>query len=83
MDRLITVFRVAATFVMFAHGGSVTLGAHRLYTHRAMKATLPLRVILVLLQTFSGQVSITTTEVRCFFFNLKVQLGQDLSNPTV
>lgn len=36
-------------------GGS--MGAHRFYTHKAFKANLKLRVLLMLLQTLSGQES--------------------------
>lgn len=39
-------------------GFGVTGGAHRFWTHRAYKATTPLRVILMLCFTLSGQNSI-------------------------
>lgn len=35
----------------------VTFGAHRLYSHKALKATLPVRATLLILQTLAGQVS--------------------------
>ncbi|CAG7837575.1 unnamed protein product, partial [Allacma fusca] len=36
----------------------VTIGAHRLWSHRAFKANLPLRILLVACQTLSGQDSV-------------------------
>jgi len=42
-------------FVAFAAGEGVTIGAHRLWSHRAFKATLPFRLILLVLQTIAGQ----------------------------
>lgn len=35
-------------------GMGVTAGAHRLWTHRAYKAKLPLKIILAILQTSTG-----------------------------
>lgn len=34
----------------------VTIGAHRLWTHRSLRAVLPLRIVLMILQTLAGQV---------------------------
>lgn len=34
-------------------GGSI--GSHRYYTHKSFKANLPLRILLIILQTISGQ----------------------------
>ena len=42
-------------YMLTGLGGSV--GAHRYYTHKAFKANFPLRVILIILQTLSGQES--------------------------
>lgn len=40
----------------FAGAMGITAGAHRLWAHRAYKAKLPLRVILMLCQTLAFQV---------------------------
>lgn len=42
-------------YMLTGLGGSV--GAHRYYTHKSFKANFPLRVLLIILQTFSGQES--------------------------
>lgn len=42
----------------FAGGEGITIGAHRLYSHKSFKATFILRVALIILQTIAGQVSI-------------------------
>ncbi|KAK9878855.1 hypothetical protein WA026_003689 [Henosepilachna vigintioctopunctata] len=42
-------------FLIFATGEGITAGAHRLYSHKSYKATLPLRVVLLILQTIAGQ----------------------------
>ena len=44
-----------ATIVGMASGLGVTVGAHRLWSHRAYKAKLPLRILLMILQTTAGQ----------------------------
>ena len=45
-------------FVVGTHSGlGITAGAHRLWSHRAYKAKLPLRIFLAFLQTTAGQVS--------------------------
>jgi stearoyl-CoA desaturase (Delta-9 desaturase) len=47
---------IGVMFYMFGGlGGS--MGAHRYYTHKAFKANLKLRVLLIFLQTISGQES--------------------------
>lgn len=38
-------------------GYGVTVGAHRLYAHRSYKANLPMRIMCMILQTMSTQVS--------------------------
>lgn len=43
--------------LILASGEGVTIGAHRLYAHKAFKARFPLRLALILLQTIAGQVS--------------------------
>lgn len=44
-----------AFFVVYASGFGITAGAHRLWSHRAYKAKWPLRLLLVVLFTISGQ----------------------------
>ncbi|XP_025834023.1 acyl-CoA desaturase-like [Agrilus planipennis] len=39
----------------FGSGIGVTMGAHRLYSHKSFKAKWPLKVALILLQTVAGQ----------------------------
>ncbi|CAG7724213.1 unnamed protein product, partial [Allacma fusca] len=39
-------------------GAGVTAGAHRLFAHRSYKATTPLKVLLAVLYSFSGQYSL-------------------------
>ncbi|XP_061724451.1 acyl-CoA Delta(11) desaturase-like isoform X1 [Cydia pomonella] len=46
-------------YVIYVTGGfAITAGAHRLWSHRAFKATLPLQLLLMLLQTMSCQKSV-------------------------
>lgn len=47
-------------FGIYASGLGVTGGSHRLWSHRAYKASWPVQVILVILQTMAGQNSIYT-----------------------
>ena len=47
-------------FGIYASGLGVTGGSHRLWSHRAYKAGLPVEVFLMLLQTMAGQNSIYT-----------------------
>ncbi|GAB0093133.1 Acyl-CoA desaturase [Sergentomyia squamirostris] len=42
-------------WLVYASGQGVTMGAHRLWAHRAFKANLPLRVFLLFLHTLAGQ----------------------------
>ncbi|KAF7990679.1 hypothetical protein HCN44_000484 [Aphidius gifuensis] len=51
--KLLTSFW--AFFVVYASGFGITAGAHRLWSHRAYKAKWPLRLILIILFTISGQ----------------------------
>lgn len=46
-----------AILVALGGGLGVTMGAHRLYSHKTFKAKPALRLALVLLQTMAGQVS--------------------------
>lgn len=45
---------------MYASGLGVTGGSHRLWSHRAYKASLPVQLLLMALQTMAGQNSIYT-----------------------
>lgn len=48
----------AAFALMYGSGLGVTMGAHRLWSHRAFKATVPLKIFLLWLHTLAGQVSV-------------------------
>ncbi|XP_013178743.1 PREDICTED: stearoyl-CoA desaturase 5-like isoform X1 [Papilio xuthus] len=56
--RFYTTIFVFAT--IFMSGLGITAGVHRLWSHRAYKATTPLRIILALLFTITGQRDIYT-----------------------
>lgn len=43
--------------MIFVGGEGITVGAHRLWTHRSYKARMPLQILLIILQTLAGQVS--------------------------
>lgn len=47
-----------AFLTIYTSGFGITAGAHRLWSHRAYKAKWPLRVILILLFTITGQVCV-------------------------
>ncbi|CAG0919664.1 unnamed protein product, partial [Notodromas monacha] len=55
----VTHAKLATTFfainLMFWSGFGVTAGAHRLWAHRAYKAKLPLRILLIILNTIAFQ----------------------------
>lgn len=44
------------TVVGFTAGEGVTIGAHRLYSHKTFKAHYIVRLALIILQTMAGQV---------------------------
>lgn len=44
---------------MFLSGLGITMGAHRLWAHRAYKVNTPLKIVLLGLQTLASQVSFT------------------------
>lgn len=44
----------------FVSGEGITVGAHRLYSHKTFKAKFITRLILMILQTVAGQVRIKT-----------------------
>lgn len=47
----------SGVLLMLISGEGVTIGAHRMYAHKAFKGTLLLRIALVILHTVAGQVS--------------------------
>ncbi|OWR47309.1 desaturase [Danaus plexippus plexippus] len=47
-------------FTIYTSGFGITAGVHRLWSHRAYKANLPLRILLALLFTVTGQRDIYT-----------------------
>lgn len=49
--------KFSATALHFAAGFAVTAGSHRLWAHRSYKATWQLKLILVIFQTLSFQVT--------------------------
>lgn len=51
------LFFIAVGAVALLSGFGVTIGAHRLYSHKAFKARWPLKLGLIVLQTVAGQVS--------------------------
>ncbi|KAG6461419.1 hypothetical protein O3G_MSEX012612 [Manduca sexta] len=63
---LIITFQVKFFTVLFVFGTiytsgfGITAGVHRLWSHRAYKANTPLRILLALLFTITGQVSAET-----------------------
>ncbi|KOB70664.1 Acyl-CoA delta-14 desaturase, partial [Operophtera brumata] len=55
----VTLITIAWTFlVLYGFSEGITIGAHRLYTHKSFKATPLLKAILMLLQCGAGQNSI-------------------------
>ena len=52
------IFGVVAFILYLATGIGVTAGAHRLWAHRAYKAKLPLRIILMVFFTMANEFSI-------------------------
>lgn len=57
MFLFVNILMFLAFLVAVAGGLGVTMGAHRLYSHKTFKAKPALRLALVLLQTMAGQVS--------------------------
>ncbi|XP_045447411.1 stearoyl-CoA desaturase 5-like [Melitaea cinxia] len=54
---LTTIFAFA---VIYTSGFGITAGVHRLWSHRSYRATLPLRILLAILFTITGQRDIYT-----------------------
>lgn len=52
------VYVFLALFLAFISGEGITVGAHRLYSHKAFKAKFVTRLALMILQTMAGQVKI-------------------------
>lgn len=53
------ILNISAILIGGIAGFGVTAGAHRLWCHRAYKAKLPLRIILMLCYSIAGQVKLT------------------------
>lgn len=51
--NLLYLLIFVAVILVFVSGFGITAGAHRLWAHRAFKAKLPLRILLVAFQTTS------------------------------
>lgn len=49
-------FMLLAILISYIVGISLTVGAHRLWSHRSFKVTLPLKIALLVVQTSAGQV---------------------------
>ena len=63
-------FLLAALNILICSALSVLVGAHRYYTHRAFKATLPLRILILFWFTVASQVSSLQADlVVCKFFD--------------
>lgn len=66
-----------AIFMAFVSGEGITVGAHRLYSHKTFKAKFITRFILMILQTVAGQVrkvvktliKISKLEVKTLFYD--------------
>ncbi|CAH0581234.1 unnamed protein product [Chrysodeixis includens] len=56
--KLLTILFVV--FTIYTSGFGITAGVHRLWSHRAYRAKLPLRVLLAILFTVTGQRDIYT-----------------------
>lgn len=55
---------------MYGSGLGVTMGAHRLWSHRSFKAKTPLKIFLLWLHTLAGQVRLFNKH---FLYRLIVQ----------
>lgn len=42
---------------MFVSGEGITLGAHRMYSHKAFRGSFIVRLVVIVLHTIAGQVS--------------------------
>lgn len=54
---LLFFLKYIAILLIFMSGLGITMGAHRLWAHRAYKVKLPLKICLLWLQTLASQVS--------------------------
>lgn len=52
----ICAFMIIVFITIYTSGFGITAGVHRLWSHKAYKAKWPLRLLLVLLFTITGQV---------------------------
>lgn len=66
--------KILALVVAGASAFSVTMGAHRLYTHRSFKCNELIKAILVFGQTVAGQVSDFSNSIPVYFLNINVVL---------
>lgn len=55
-----------AFILLYGSGLGVTMGAHRLWSHRSFKATASLRLFLLWLHTLAGQVSCISLHLSVF-----------------
>lgn len=53
--KILSLFYFTGYIFTYCAGIGVTCGAHRLWSHRGYKATLPLRTLMMLLHTCAGQ----------------------------
>lgn len=67
MDRLSFI---VAFVLMYGSGLGVTMGAHRLWSHRAFKAKTGLKIFLLWLHTLAGQVFIFDEEEKTIQMHL-------------
>lgn len=56
--NLFCCFFIKALVFGFCSGFGVTAGAHRLFSHKAYKANLPLKYLLIFMQTIALQNSV-------------------------
>ena len=49
---------IYGAFLSYASGLGITMGTHRLWTHKSFKAVLPVRIVLMLMNTMAFQESI-------------------------
>lgn len=56
IPQALSLLMLTGIVVLVATGGSITIGAHRYYAHRAFKATFGMQCWMVALFTITGQV---------------------------
>lgn len=60
-------------FLMYLGGEGVAVGAHRLYSHKAFKATFVVTLMLIIFHTMAGQVINVTYTVITIFYNINFE----------